>query len=324
MNKASLKISISPRDYRFIKQVLPHQLSVWHQQVNEILIIFDLHGYDSEEYQVIISDIALFIESLMRPYSHIRLLRVDYGEKAKKEISKQYFNSRVVPEKTHRYGPYYAYFYGLYQTKNDYVLNIDSDIFFGGHNPNWIAEAIEILSTENNVITCSPLPGPPTRDGKLISQQGQTDGSKFRKIYFDGLSTRIFFIHKPTFISKICPIPLKIAGFSLLLRALLRNRPVYALPEDVITRVMIKKSLKRVDFLGGKEGIWSLHPPFRNELFYKSLPDLIEQIEQAKIPDGQKGDHDINDCMINWDDARAEIRKASLKRKLLQFIKINI
>jgi hypothetical protein len=75
------------------------------------------------------------------------------------------------------------------------------------------------------------------------------------------------------------------------------------------------KNLKRVDFLGTGEGLWSLHPPFRNESFFEKLPELINRVESNNIPEEQRGDYDINDSMINWDDAREEIRNASLKKK---------
>src|SRR5882757_5423273 len=110
----TLKISLSPRDHRYIKHLLPHQLKVWYSQVNEVLIIFDLHGYDSDYYQDIIKDLELFIDTLQAQYSQIRVLQVDYSEQARTAVSNAYFGSKRVPLKTHRYGPYYAYFFGIY------------------------------------------------------------------------------------------------------------------------------------------------------------------------------------------------------------------
>ena len=318
MNNASLKISVSPRDHRFIKHLLPHQLKVWHRQVKEILIVFDLHGYDAKQYQQIITDFKLFINKLSLQFPNIRLITVDYSAKAKKEISDAYFGFRNVPEKTHRYGPYYSYFYGLYHTRYDYVLNLDCDIFFGGDNPNWVKEAMQLLSTDKRVITCSPLPGPPRPDGVLTTQSGTVDRSELKKVIFDSFSTRLFFIDKKSFINAFCPLPIKIAAFPLLVKALLRKKPVYALPEDVLTDIMRSKNLIRVDFLGGGNGMWSLHPPYRNESFYEELPSLIKRIENNDIPDEQRGDYDINDSMINWEDARQQIRQASIKLKFLR------
>jgi hypothetical protein len=317
----TLKISLSPRDHRYIKFLLPHQLRVWYNQVNEVLIMFDLHGHNSAHYKDIITDITLFIDTLSTQYPAIRLLFVDYSIQSRKAISDAYFGSKRVPLKTHRYGPYYAYFYGIYHAKYNYILNTDCDMFFGGNNPEWTKQAIQLMQTNEDVITCSPHPGPPRKDGKLKSQEGQIDNSALKKIFFKSISTRIFFIFKPSFIQKICPIPVKIAKWPLLCRAMLRGKPIYALPEDVMTDIMIEKTLKRVDFLGPEIGLWSLHPPYRNEQFFHDLPKLIYDIENNQIPDEQRGDYDINYSMINWDDARIQIKNASIKLRIRNFFK---
>jgi hypothetical protein len=52
--------------------------------------------------------------------------------------------------------------------------------------------------------------------------------------------------------------------------------------------------------------MWSLHPPFRSEEFYRRLPELIEAVESGRVPDGQRGHYDLNDSMIDWTEARAD------------------
>ncbi|MFD2873466.1 hypothetical protein ACFS5N_13355 [Mucilaginibacter ximonensis] len=316
--KVTLRVSLSPRDARFLPYLLPHQLKMWHDQVDEVLLVYDRHGYESDAYDKDTAKVIALISQNLSHYPKIRLLEVDYSPAAKKEISAAYFNNKRVPDKTHRYGPFYSYFYGLYHAAHDYVFHIDSDIFFGGADPNWVREAIELLKTEPDVFTCSPFPGPPTADGRLLDQPGTADSSSLRKVYFNSFSTRLFLINKVSFKNRICPLPVKIARWPLLYRALLRSRPVFELPEDTITDIMRKKGLKRVDFLGMGAGIWSLHPPFRNEEFFQKLPSLIQCIETGNVPDAQRGYYDINDSMVNWADAREEIKQASLKRRLLK------
>ena len=322
MDKVSLKISISPRDFRLLKYLLPHQLKIWHGQVDEVLIVFDYHGYDTGPYKKQISQITEFICDLERTYPKVCLVAVDYSDEAKAEVSRAYFDNKTVPEKTHRYGPYYSYFYGLYHTKYDYVMNLDCDLFFGGNNPNWTKEAIALMKSDASVITCSPLPGPPTADGKLVTQEGQMDDSELRKVLFDSFSTRIFFVYKPSFISQLCPMPIEVAELSSLVRAVAKRKPIWALPEDILTNTMRRKQLKRADFLGTGEGLWSLHPPFRNEEFFEKLPELVRRIETGDIPEAQRGDYDVNDSMVNWDDAWEELKNASMKRKIYSAIGI--
>lgn len=317
--KTSLKISLSPRDARIAEHMLSHQVRFWQSLVDEILLVLDLHGYDSEKDQGNIKTIKKIVSSLSSQSPKINLLEVDYSPESRRTISQAYFGGRSIPLKTHRYGPFYSYFYGIYYTKYDYVLSIDSDIFFGGYNPSWVEEAISLLD-KKDVITCSPHPGRPRDDGKLVRQSGEIDQSPLRKVTFETMSTRIFFIHKPTFTKKLCPLPVRIAKWSLVWRALIRNRPIYELPEDTISHLMTINGLKRIDFLGTHTGIWSIHPPYRNEEFYSKLPEIVKKIEDDKLPEEQKGDYDLNSSMVDWTDAKEEIKQASFKRKILQLL----
>ncbi len=300
--------------------MLPHQLRFWNDMVDQILLVFDLHGYNTENDQADIARVRSLIKDLRKSYPKLEMIDVDYSPAAKKIISNAFFNGKSVPAKTHRYGPYYSYFFGLYHTKHDYILSIDCDIFFGGRSHSWVKEAIKLLNSDETIITCSPLPGAPRADGKLTRQTGTVDNSKLKMIKFDSISSRIFFIHKPSFIEKICPIPIKVASLPLAIRALLRKRPVFELPEDTITWIMRQKNLIRVDFLGTNQGVWSIHPPYRNEAFYLSLTSLIKRIETDEIPPEQRGDYDLNSSMIDWDDAKEAIRAASMKNKIFKAI----
>ena len=53
--------------------------------------------------------------------------------------------------------------------------------------------------------------------------------------------------------------------------------------------------------------MWSLHPPYRNAAFYERLPLLIRNIEQGEVPDGQLGDYDMNDSMVDWSSVRKRL-----------------
>ncbi|NJN49735.1 MAG: hypothetical protein HC805_08195 [Alkalinema sp. RL_2_19] len=93
------------------------------------------------------------------------------------------------------------------------------------------------------------------------------------------------------------------------LKAKIEGNPPYCLPEDILTRVMEKQGLLRVEFLGAGNGMWSLHPPYRCQEFYDRLPELIERVEKDNIPDGQRGYHDVNESLIDWSEPRAKLRQ---------------
>ena len=79
-----------------------------------------------------------------------------------------------------------------------------------------------------------------------------------------------------------------------------------------MSTLMNSKCLHRVDFLGAGGGMWSLHPLYRSPSFYEKLPELIQRVEEGDIPDGQRGDYDLNDSMLDWSDVRK--RQTILRR----------
>jgi hypothetical protein len=84
------------------------------------------------------------------------------------------------------------------------------------------------------------------------------------------------------------------------------------LPEDILSFSVRRAGFLRIDFLGQEPGMWSIHPPYRNAVFYERLPLLIRNIEQGELPDAQLGDYDINDSMVDW----SSVRKFAWRRKL--------
>ena len=84
------------------------------------------------------------------------------------------------------------------------------------------------------------------------------------------------------------------------------------LPEAILSFSVWQAGFLRIDFLGQEPGMWSIHPPYRNAIFYERLPLLIQKIEQDEVPDGQRGHYDINDSMVDW----SSVRKFAWRRKL--------
>jgi hypothetical protein len=81
------------------------------------------------------------------------------------------------------------------------------------------------------------------------------------------------------------------------------------LPEVLLTTAMAQAQMQRVDFLGSAPGCWSLHPPYRCTDFFSKLPALAQRVESGALPAGQLGDHDINDSLVNWSEARARMSR---------------
>jgi hypothetical protein len=85
------------------------------------------------------------------------------------------------------------------------------------------------------------------------------------------------------------------------------------------TGVYVKHRLIRLDFLGQPPGVGSVHPPYHSSRFHSELTSLIRRAEQGLIPEGQRGYHDIEDCLVNWSDVRRNRWQRGLARARLVY-----
>lgn len=312
MTQVSLQINLAPSDWLHAQHILLHQLRQFAGQVDEVLLTLDLHrsvGRFAEGWEERRPKLELLIEQCCQEFTNVRAVTVDYSPEAIQAVSRTFFGANVMPAKDFRGGPFYAYFYGLWAAKYDYVFHIDSDLMFGGGSQTWIAEAIAFLRQYPNVLVCGPLLGAPRADGKLLSQCVNPFAYRSLAFQLDEMSTRYFLIDRARFRERIGALPLPYASVWGFLKAKIEGNPPYCLPEDILTQVMAKKGLLRVEFLGDGAGMWSLHPPYRCQEFYDRLPELIQRIEAGDIPEAQRGYHDINDSLIDWSEPREKLRQ---------------
>jgi hypothetical protein len=81
---------------------------------------------------------------------------------------------------------------------------------------------------------------------------------------------------------------------------------------------MMRKGLSRIDFLGSGAGLYSLHPPYRTDTFYRELPHLIARIVAGAIPEAQRGEYDVNSSMFDWTEA---LRQKTTGRRLARAVR---
>ena len=310
----TLEISFAPRDLRHVVHVLPHQLRQWAGQVGEILCTVDLEptpGEVQDAYGNQVEDLLHLIDRCCSPYPHARVELADYSPATSAAISATFFGNQPVPAKTYRGGPFHAYFFGLYAAKYDYVLHLDSDMFFGGGSQSWTREAVELMQERTDVLLCGPLPGPPTPNGTL-AQIARPDPHRAHAFRFSTMTTRRFLLDRKRFLAQIpvlrvrshpparrrVPLSVWLKEVRRMplrdrLRPLVLSTPRNELPERLIGEAMTDAGLHRIDFLGRPPGMWSLHPREHSERFYEMLPTLVAKVENGDVPDDQRGHYDL-------------------------------
>ena len=302
-NRVTLQINLAPSDAAHAEYTIPHKLRLWTGQVDEVLLVVDLHrssGRYADKWLERLPRLRKFLAEVCASDLRVRVVETDYSRATASALAQTYFGGRPLPAKDWMGAPIYAYIYGLHAATTRYVLHTDSDMLFGGGSQTWITEAIQVLQSHPEVIACNPLPGPPTADGSLRSQSLERDPSAPFTYRSGRVSTRLFLLDRDRLHERIPVIPLVQPSRMRRAQAWVEGNPPYVPLEDMLSRGMEESGSVRVDFLGAAPGMWSLHPAWRSAHFYESLPALIHQIEEGDIPEGQRGHHDLNSAMMDW------------------------
>lgn len=314
----TLNVTLTPGDWRHAQHVLPHQLRQWAGQVDEVQLVLNDPSTAPGGPPADASRrrrIEEVLDEASEGRAHVHVREVDYSTAARAQAADRFYGGRPIPLQNHDGGPFYSYWYGWCTARHDLVLHADSDILFGGGSQTWVAEAQTLLGERPDVLAVSPLPGPPTRDGELPpairAQHARWGGEPVREPHsslayrFHGVSTRLWLFDRVDLVRRLGPIPLERPRLRSRARARLEGNPPYQLPEQVLTGLMNRRGLRRVDLLGSDPGMWSLHPALRSEQFYDALPGLVARVESGQVPEAQRGDYDVNDSLVDWTSARA-------------------
>ncbi|MEM8893724.1 MAG: hypothetical protein AAGC88_04040 [Bacteroidota bacterium] len=301
MTKVTFQVNVSPLDYPRVKLLLPHQLGVFADQCDEILVVIDLRkskgrkssGEVWDKNQVLIYD---YIEELKHnAFPGLRLVEVDYSDRVRKAMSEKIMTRGTIPDKDFSGGPYYSYFYGLHAAINDLVFHIDADMMFGGGSGTWIKEAVDILNQDDTIFSCSPLAGPPHDDQERLSSFYRkgfnptgTYDLPFSYLY-QHFTTRAFLLSKRKLYKSI---RVERPNLDHMLKAYIKGTPPFRYPEGTISDMLKRNNWYRVGFLGQSPGLWSLHPS-GDPSFKELLPKIIPLIEKGDFPESQKGAGDV-------------------------------
>ncbi|MDQ0967618.1 hypothetical protein QFZ20_003021 [Flavobacterium sp. W4I14] len=305
----SLQINVAPSDYPHVQYILKKQLEILSNQVNEIIVTIDSipsKGRFATGWHENKDNLTHYLYTEIVPYFNVKIQFVDYSSVCVKEVSNFFFCDKLIPAKDFRGGPFYAYFFGIFSAKNNFVFHLDSDIILGGGSSRWIAEALEKFQSKPTIFVISPLPGPPHPQQLLV---GQSDYQKIEDYVFQfkRMSTRIFIVDKSRFQEN--KLKLTKPSFRNQIKAVVEGNPNADLPEHLISNMMSERGLNRIDFLGSDEGLWSLHPPFRNREFYQKLPQILSFVNDGNLPHAQFGFYDIVDEICDWSENRLQLRK---------------
>jgi hypothetical protein len=332
---AALQINMHPLDLRHLVHTLEHQLAAWGGQVERIVLTVDTRQsrsgrYKNAQYEENVRPLFAYLEALAGRLPKIEIVEIDYSPRARAAVKDAYFReAEHYPEKAFDGGPFHAYFYGLYVARAHYIVHMDSDMLFGGMSQTWLKEAVTWFEKTPNVLFAGPLPGPPRADGVLGGVHQSTGvpeilaprrlDVEYPAYLFKSVSTRIFVFDQRRFDRVVKSFRLVRPELPHRMRArAFGQSPLSRAAEEVMTAELLRRDLYRLDFLGSQPGMYSLHPPYRSEEFYRRLPEIIARVASGAIPEGQRGEYELNSSMIDWSDA---LRAKTVSRRLARAAK---
>ena len=328
----TLQISLVPADLEHAVHTLPHQLRQWGDQVSEIVFVVDRKRDDLGS--VLDVSLRVLLTELCATHPGARIEYVDHYGSGRTRVAKHFTGRPRMPARDYRSGPIYGFLFGLEVAQNDFVLHADSDMLFGGGSHSWVQEGLALLAARPDALAVSPLPGPPTADGRipddvarrhalahppdsagpgLQPRREPLDSLAYR---FSGISWRAFLMDRHRVLKRLVPIPLRHARPRQFALALLDRNEPWATLEHSMSHAMLERGLYRIDFSGQPPGVWSLHPPYRSREFYRDLPALINRVETGDIPREQLGDYELGDSLVDWTAAREAKRRRRCWRRI--------
>lgn len=302
----TLQVNVAPLDYPCVRRTLPHQLKLFAPLVDEILLTFDLRR-SSVSYSQVWEDRRPLVHDLLRDcryrYPNVRIVEVDYSPATDERVGRQFLGRPPVPHADARGEPFYAYLYGLHMARNDSIFHLDGQMIVGGGGAaEWLDEAGRLFETRKDIVGVSPLPGPPSPDGRLREPlEWWTPDKVTPGAYsFNRFSMRAVFIQRVRFVARLGPLALRLAAPLHVLSGWSAGHPPYRALDVSISHAMKRKQLVRLAVQGPKPGLWTLHPRIHSPTLLDHLPDVVSAVERNHVPGEQLGNGELQDALPDW------------------------
>lgn len=298
MTEVSLFISLCKKDFNFIDHTIPHIIKGCNYPFKQIILLVDqskakgLHG----KFEKFISSKKFFnqCEALAGQLKNAIVLEINYSRKKEEEITKKYFGRPVYTIKDFRGNLLYGFIFGIESSLTDYVVHFDSDILIHSDiQYSWIKEGLDLLDKYDDIISVSPLSGPPRKDKNLIQDKNVDWVFDERGFYkFQNFTTRLFMIKKSKMFNNLLPLPIKHVSWKKYLWSLVSGHSSIWALEWLIAFQLKQLKFYRADIASGKS--WMLYTSDHGEKFCKYLPAIIKDVENNRFPIENSGKYDLD------------------------------
>ena len=299
MSDCSFVLLASPRDTDFVKNILPHLLRMCSFSFRDVIVVADdlPKGIRLQEEENLHAQFFEMVQEWQRDSTISKCLRL--STISCDRLAEKYFGSRISAMRDYRGVPLFGWIAGLDAAESDFVVHFDSDILLHqASDYNWIEAGMDLIQEDPLAMFVSPLPGPPSSDGKFYNQPVCPTLDKHGNLRFKTFSSRRFLLSKRRF-DKLLPTPSQYLStkrrllISTKRRLLMQTGLGNALRnwERCVSCTLQESSYYRVHLRSPKA--WAIHCLDRGDAFIRSLPALIQRVEDGHYPVEQGGHHDL-------------------------------
>lgn len=298
MKAVTLFITLSKKDFDFMELTIPHIIKGCNYPFKQIILLVDPSNAEGFHRKF---DINIKFETFWNKCSvlagHLEnaiVLEINQDRNKLKQITEKYFGRSVYEVKDFRGNLWYGFILGIESALTNYVVHFDSDILIHSDNQySWVKEGLEIIDKYEDIISVSPLPGPPRKDKKLIQDKDVNWILDERGFYkFRSFSTREFLIKKSRIYCNFLPLPIKYSSWKRHLWSKVFGGSALWPLEWLIDSRLNESLHFRADIASGKS--WTLHTPDHGVEFCNYLPDIIRAVENNRFPLENAGKYDLD------------------------------
>lgn len=291
----TLSINICLTDLPFLSHTIPHIVKSCRYPFVERMLVIDtapMKGrYRNNSSLPNMIELEKAAQELVNQGYIDTVVKVDYKPKVLISIIKKHLGHSIWETHDFRDAPIYAYLYAYEVAQGDYFLHFDADmLLYQAAGYNWIEAGIEYLKKYPEILTVTPLPGPPDKNLNLKQQEVSYKYDLRGFFTFKEFTARRYLLDRRRF-DDCLPLPLSYISWKRRLASYLTRHSALERWEGMLTNKLLASKYIRADIASPKA--WTLHALEHGTKFLELLPDIITRIEQGDYPAGQTGDYDL-------------------------------
>jgi hypothetical protein len=290
----TLSINICVTDLPYISYTIPHLVRSCNYPFTERMLVIDtapMKGRYRNQVLPDLGELETAAEKLVAQGHMDTIIKVDYRPEVRQPIVRKHLGQVTWETHDFRDAPIYAYLFAYEMAQSDYFLHFDADMLLHqAKEYNWIEAAIDCLRQNPDVLTVTPLPGPPTPNLELKQREIRYTSDPRGFFTFKEFTARRYLFDRRR-LDSILPLPLSYISWKRHLVSHLTRKSAMERWEGMMTHYLQTSPYIRADLATPQA--WTLHGIDHGTRFLELLPHIITRIEQGEYPVKQAGDYDL-------------------------------